>query len=52
MTDTEDTDDVDEPTPTPDAATVTIKGTSISITRQVDEATMSSIIALLFGGAR
>lgn len=57
MTDTEldDTDDdyddeVEEPGPAEETATVTIKGTGISITRSVDEATMSAIIALLFGG--
>jgi hypothetical protein len=35
----------------PSAAEVSIKGPGISITRPVDEATMSRIIALLFGAA-
>jgi hypothetical protein len=34
----------------PVAATVTIRGAGVAITREVDDATMSSIIALLFGG--
>jgi len=38
----------DEPQPT--IAEVTVMGPGISITRPVDEATMSNVIALLFGG--
>jgi hypothetical protein len=34
-----------------DVATVTVEGPGVSITRPVDEATMSSVIALLFGAA-
>lgn len=37
--------------PAPPTAEVTVKGPGISITRPVEEATMSSIIALLFGAA-
>lgn len=37
--------------PSPTIAEVTVKGPGISITRPVDEATMSGIIGLLFGAA-
>lgn len=36
---------------TPVAATVTVEGSGVSITRPVDDATMSKIIALLFGSS-
>lgn len=35
----------------PSTAEITIKGPGVSITRRVDEATMNSVIALLFGAA-
>ncbi len=41
---------IDEPPKPPATAEVTVKGPGISITRPVDEATMASVIALLFGG--
>jgi hypothetical protein len=45
-------DDIqDEPQPDPTVAEITVTGPGISITRPVNEATMSSVIALLFGGA-
>jgi len=47
----DDISDETDDTVAPTIAEVTVEGPGISITRPVDEATMSSIIALLFGAA-